>query len=56
MEKVSKNENKEADALAKLGSQKEAVLLGIIPLRSRNHPVFPRKKSCKLINLCQSHG
>lgn len=41
LEQLPRNGNEEADALAKLGSQKEATLLGVIPLEVQKQPSVP---------------
>ncbi|XP_074324047.1 uncharacterized protein LOC141660970 [Apium graveolens] len=43
VEHISRDKNIGADALAKLGSQREATLLGVIPLKIRNKPSVPEE-------------
>ncbi|XP_074362787.1 uncharacterized protein LOC141703077 [Apium graveolens] len=43
VEHISRDENTGADALAKLGSQREATLLGVIPLEIQNMPSVPEE-------------
>ena len=42
LEQIPRAENFEADALAKLGSQREATLLGVIPLEIQSEPSIPK--------------
>lgn len=38
LDQLPRDSNSEADALAKLGSQKDATLLGVIPLEIQKYP------------------
>lgn len=42
LEQVPRSKNSEADALAKLGSQRESTLLGVIPLEVQLQPSVPK--------------
>ncbi|XP_063942814.1 uncharacterized protein LOC135150442 [Daucus carota subsp. sativus] len=42
LEQIPRSENADADALAKLGSQRDAHMLGVIPLEIRYQPSIPK--------------
>ncbi|XP_074346143.1 uncharacterized protein LOC141684905 [Apium graveolens] len=48
LEQIPRTENSDADALAKLGSQKEATLLGVIPLKVKQQPSIPKMESATI--------
>ncbi|XP_074347110.1 uncharacterized protein LOC141685935 [Apium graveolens] len=50
LELIPRGQNKGADELAKLGSHREATLLGVVPLDIQRHPSVPKQEVGSLSN------